>query len=200
MMKCGRLAILVMTLLLLSGFASASGVRYNPKPGDKFSIISLEGTLEMGDDIGLRQILSEAKQRGLPIMVVLSGDGSLAKVALNVGETIREFGAITKARSCAGVCVLAFLGGVNRIYPRTNNGGALVVYRPEGLDALMPDDGNAMSLLAPQGELKNVFDYIVKMTGKPDFYYMLVNVSYTRPYTLLVEEAKKMNVVTYVPK
>lgn len=57
-----------------------------------------------------------------------------------------------------------------------------------------------MSLLAPQGELKNVFDYIVKMTGKPDFYYMLVNVSYTRPYTLLVEEAKKMNVVTYVPK
>lgn len=200
MIRFGRLAVLAAALLVWSGTVQAVGVRYNPKPGDKFSLIGVEGTIEHGDAIGLKAILEEAKLRGLPIIVTLSGDGSIAAEAIKIGELLREFDVMAKAGNCKGTCVLAFLGGKNRFYPRTHGGGALIVYRPENIDMMLPRDGSTQTLLTPQGELKNIYDYIVKMTGMPDFYYMFVNVSYTKPYTLLAQEAKQMNVVTYIPK
>lgn len=199
-MRYGRIAALAAILLAWCGTAQAVGVRYNPKLGDKFSIIGLEGTIEHGDAMGLQAVLEEAKLRGLPIIVTLTGDGSIAKEAMKIGQILRDFDVMTKAGNCKGTCVLAFLGGKNRFYPRTNSGSALVVYRPENIDTMLPKDGSTQTLLSPQGELKDIYEYIMKMTGSPDFYYMLLNVSYTKPYTLLAQEAKQMNVVTYVPK
>lgn len=200
MIGYGRFAVLAIALFAWSSAAQAVGVRYNPKSSDKFSLIGVEGTIEHGDAIGLQAILEEAQLRKLPIIVTLSGDGSLAAEAIKMGQLLRDFDVMTKAGNCRGTCVLAFLGGKNRFYPRTNSGSALIVYRPENIDMMLPKDGSTQTLLEPQGELKNIYEYIVKMTGVPDFYYMFVNVSYTKPYTLLAQEAKQMNVVTYVPK
>ena len=200
MIRYGWLATLAAVLLVWSGTAQAVGVRYNPKSGDKFSLIGVEGTIEHGDAIGLKAVLEEAKLRGLPIIVTLMGDGSIASEAMKMGQVLRDFDVMTKAGNCKGTCVLAFLGGKNRFYPRTNSGGALIVYRPENIDIMLPKDGSTQTVLSPQGELKDIYDYILKMTNLPDFYYMFVNASYTNPYTLLALEAKQMNVVTYLPK
>ncbi len=200
MIRYGWLAILAAALLVWNGTAQAVGVRYNPKSGDKFSLIGVEGTIEHGDALGLKAVLEEAKLRGLPIIVTLIGEGSIASEAMKIGQVLRDFDVMTKAGNCKGTCVLAFLGGKNRFYPRTDSGGALIVYRPENIDMMLPKDGSTQILLSPQGELKEIYDYIIKMTNLPDFYYMFVNASYTNPYTLLGHEAKQMNVVTYLPK
>jgi hypothetical protein len=179
-------------LVCMPAHASDIGMRVISRE-ENFAVITVNGVITVGDTKRMDRLLTAASLKGKPIAVWFDAHGGDLVVAMELGKMMRTHHVTTYNAYCSSVCIFAFLGGTQRIVALNGN-VRLDVSRPSEVEAYTQKPLTTYG--APM--LGILRDYIVDMTGSPDFYDLMMKIPSNEPKALSLKDAVSMHVATAV--
>ena len=96
----------------------------------KNALLTIVGTIDVGDDVALRRRLGPAVL-GRRVRVYIKSDGGDVATAMKIGRTLREQEASVSTDRCLSSCALVLIGGVQRdVFTKASLGMGVGLHRP----------------------------------------------------------------------
>ena len=196
---------LLSTLLATSAAAGHATISQTSaaKPAPNTVYFRMTGTIAPGDAKKLLAMLEKNKaQPGkMNVWIHMDARGGDLEESFRIGRLLRKYNAYASHGQCVGSCIYAYMGAGTRYYTAPIAQPEMSLTPPDktGLWALEPF---VMAKVQPliktnpaiAKALDNVRDYVVEMTGKPDFYNSAIKIPHTTPIRMSRNNVFDMNV------